>query len=115
MILGTQVHQRVGADDVILVGIERFAGPDDRVPIARRRILGLVLSGGMRIAGEEVHDEDDVVFVGGKLAVRLPADADLLDHLAADSGVGRHFEGVLRHGIVIGSRRRDKQQRRERA
>jgi hypothetical protein len=94
-VLGVDVDQVVGADDEELVRVDRLAGADDRLPIAGCGIALLVLAGGVRIAGEEMRDDDDVVARGVELAVALPADFHVLDRLVSDGGVARHREDLL--------------------
>src|SRR3954463_7166138 len=60
LVLRAEVDQRIRRDDEIAVRIDRLAGADDRVPIAGRPVLGLVLAGGVAGAREEVRDEDRV-------------------------------------------------------
>jgi len=60
-VLGVQVHQGVGAEDEVAVGVERLAGADDRVPVAGLGVLRPVPARGVRVGAEEVGDEDGVV------------------------------------------------------
>ena len=90
-----EVHQRVGGEDEILVGINRLAGADDRVPVAGSGIGGGIFAGGVRIGREEMADQDRVGFVGVERAVALPADLDVLQRAPALRGVARQREDFL--------------------
>src|SRR4029434_6032239 len=83
-ILGVEVGQIVGTDDEVLVGVDGPSGADDLIPVTRRRVARLIFAGGVRSPGEEMGDENRVVARGVELAVRLIADLDALDRLAAD-------------------------------
>jgi hypothetical protein len=91
----------LGADDEILVGVERLASADDRVPIAGRLVFGLVFAGRVRVAGKEMGNEDGIVAPGVELAVALVAEPDVLQGLAADGGVGRHGKGLLLDRSIV--------------
>ena len=67
----------VGADDVEAVGVDAAPGADHVVPPAggALHVVGRV-SGGVRVAGEGVADEDDVVALRRELAVCLVGDVD---------------------------------------
>ena len=102
-----EVHQRVGGEDEVLVGVDRLARADDPVPVARRLVLRLVLAEGVAVAGEEMRDQDGIGAVGVELARGLPADLHALDRPAAERRVARHLEDLLlddegRGGLGLG-------------
>ena len=74
--------EHVGADDEVTVGIESFAGPDHRLPPARFARL-VAATGGVRIAGKRVADQNGVVAASRKAAVSLISHADLGERLPA--------------------------------
>ena len=93
--------EHVRAEDVVAVGVERLAGPDQAVPPADPAAVpdpalggadpvhghGRVglggLAGRVRVAGDRVEHEDHVGAVFVELAVRLVGDPDLGQRLAA--------------------------------
>ena len=97
-----EVHQRVGGQDVVFVGVDRLAGADDRIPIARHRIVGGVFSECVAGARKEMRDQDGVRLVGVQRSRRLPADLDVLDVLTSNRRVARQLEGLLLDDEVTG-------------
>jgi hypothetical protein len=53
--------ERVGADDEILVCIERATGADHRLPPTGLGVGGIVSSGSVRVAGERMDQQDGVI------------------------------------------------------
>ena len=64
------VCDRVGADDEILVGVERLAGADEKIEP-------------MMIAAHRRDHQDRIRFLGVERAMRHIGDGEILDRLAA--------------------------------
>ena len=76
----------VGADDAVLVGVQRPAGADHAVPPARRRMLLVARARGMRVTRQRVLQQDDVRRVGVEAAPPLEGDGDVRDRGAGLRG-----------------------------
>ena len=73
----------VGADDEEAVRVDAAAGAGHAGPPAGVAVVALVAAGDVRVAGERVADEHDVVALGRELAARLVGDI----HLAEDAAL----------------------------
>ena len=96
--------QHVGADDEILVGVERLAGADHVVPPAR--LAGFVTDAGrVRVAGEGVQDQDGVALARVQLAVGFVGYFDRRERGAAIEGnrVKADDMGLDNHGGELSS------------
>ena len=94
-IAGVEVDERVRRQDEELVGVDRLAGPDDRVPVARQRIVRGIAPGGMARRREIMRDQDGVRPVAVQPAVALPADPDVPQERPASGRVARQLEHLL--------------------
>ena len=103
-VAGVEVDQGVRRHDVIAVGVERLAGADDGIPVARG-LFTVIAAGGVTGAGEEVGDQDGVIACLVELAIGLPADSDRGDGVTADGGVAWHLEDLFGDIVQAGGRR----------
>ena len=74
--------EHVRADHAVAVRVDGLSGTDDGIPPAARGLLAWVASGNMRVAGERVADEDDVVVLGAFEPAALPRHVDALERAA---------------------------------
>jgi hypothetical protein len=90
-----EVHEGVGRQDKELVGVDRLAGADDRIPVARHFLGFRVFAGGVRGAGEKVADQDGVGLVRIERAVALPAHLHVLERAPRLGRERRQLEHLL--------------------
>ena len=82
----TKVRKRIYTDNKKLIGIDGFTRADNGVPVSWSRVIRMILTCSMRITGEIVRDQNDIVFLLIQLTIAFPSNLYLLNRLTVICG-----------------------------